>query len=263
MIMRHRPTSLLAVAQYDHHRIACQKPSKAPPSQLSQVLEAGVVTSNTFARHSISSSASKMTSWVGVKSSVTPSQVDAVARAIRVTPIVDNHAHPLLKPEALGKHPLLAITTEAVGDAIHAATTSLPHLRAVRQLATVLGCGFTWEAVVAAIEQQRIDSFEDWAAQCLFGIETILVDDGLDGDDAEHYSWHDDYTRSKCKRIVRIEKVAADIIKRLGKTCDASNQTGNDVLDDAYDDFVREFDAHITGAIEDPEVVAFKSGVSA
>ncbi|KAK0651566.1 hypothetical protein B0T16DRAFT_426362 [Cercophora newfieldiana] len=200
-----------------------------------------------------------MASWVGVKSSVTPSQVDAVARAIRKTPIVDNHAHPLLRFEALGKHPLLSITTEASGDAIHAATSSLPHLRAVRQLATVLGCGFTWESVVAAIEQRRIDSFEDWAAQCLSGVEAVLVDDGLDGEDAEEYSWFDDYTRSKSKRIVRIEKVAAEIINRLGKTCDASTQTGDDVIDDAFDEWLQEFDAHIKAAIEDPEVVAFKS----
>ncbi|KAK5663039.1 hypothetical protein OQA88_6455 [Cercophora sp. LCS_1] len=201
-----------------------------------------------------------MTSWVGVRSTVTPSQVDAVARAIRRTPIVDNHAHPLLKFEALGKHPLLSIHTEASGDAIHAATTSLPHLRAVRQLATVLNCGFTWESVVAAIEQQRIDAFEDWAAHCLSGIEAVLVDDGLDSsEDAEDYSFFDDYVRSKSKRIVRIEKVAADIINRLGNSCDASTQTGNDVFEEAFDEWIREFDAHIIAAIEDPEVVAFKS----
>lgn len=85
-----------------------------------------------------------MASWVGMRATATPSQVDAVARAIRSTPIIDHHAHPLLKSEALSKKPLLAITTEANGDAIDSATTSLPHLRAVRQLASVLGCGYTW-----------------------------------------------------------------------------------------------------------------------
>ncbi|KAK0720724.1 hypothetical protein B0H67DRAFT_552847 [Lasiosphaeris hirsuta] len=200
-----------------------------------------------------------MTSWVGLRTTATPSQLDAVTKAIKTSPVIDNHAHPLLKPEALGKHPLLSITTEASGDAIQAVTTSLPHLRAIRQLATILGCGFTWESVVAAIEEKRINSFEDWTAQCLVGTETLLIDDGLDGDDAQDYDWHDDYTRSKCKRIVRIEKVAADIISRLGKTCDASTQTGDDVFDDAFSEWVQEFDACITGAIEDPDVVAFKS----
>ncbi|GAB1315112.1 hypothetical protein MFIFM68171_05322 [Madurella fahalii] len=201
-----------------------------------------------------------MASWVGMRATATPAQVDAVARAIRSTPIIDNHAHPLLKPDALAKHPLLAITTEATGDAIHSATTSLPHLRGVRQLATRLNCGFTWESVVAAIEEKRLESLEDWIAECLSGIETILVDDGLDDeDDAYPYSWHDDYTRSKCKRIVRIEKVAADIIRQLGTTTDTSTRTGTAAFDDVFDQWIREFDGHIVAAIEDPDVAAFKS----
>lgn len=201
-----------------------------------------------------------MASWVGMRATATPAQVDAVARAIRSTPIIDNHAHPLLKPDALAKHPLLAITTEATDDAIHSATTSLPHLRGVRQLAARLNCALTWESVVAAIEEKRLESLEDWIAECLSGIETILIDDGLDSEgDANPYSWHDDYTRSKCKRIVRIEKVAADIIRQLGSTLDTSARAGGAVYEDAFDDWIQEFDNRIMAAIDDPDVVAFKS----
>ncbi|AEO57009.1 glutamine synthetase-like protein [Thermothelomyces thermophilus ATCC 42464] len=202
-----------------------------------------------------------MVSWAGMRATATPSQVDAVARAIRSTPIIDHHAHPLLKPEALNKHPLLAITTEANGDAIDSTTTTLPHLRAVRQLASVLRCGYTWEAVVAAIEEKRLECPEDWTADCLFGIETILIDDGLDGeDDANAYPWHDDYTRSRCKRIVRIEKIAADIIRRIGS--ERSDQGTQDAsLEGAFDGWVREFDTYIRTALDDPEVVGFKSVV--
>ncbi|KAK3956986.1 hypothetical protein QBC32DRAFT_320233 [Pseudoneurospora amorphoporcata] len=201
------------------------------------------------------------TAWIGARSSATPSQLEALARAIRNTPIIDNHAHPLLKLEALRKHPLLSITSEAHnGDAIHSAIHSLPHLRAVRQLSELLKCNNTWEAVVAAIEQKRIDFPLEWTAQCLQGIETLLLDDGLDNeDDAQDMVWHNDYTRTECKRIVRIEKVAADIIKKIGKTYDASPKTGNDVLNDAYDDWIVAFDTIINEAIDDPDVVAFKS----
>lgn len=140
---------------------------------------------------------------------VTKYQLDEVVKAIRKCPIVDNHAHPLLKPDALAKHPLLSITTEASGEAIHAAYTSLSHLRGIKQLAHVLDCAQTWEAVVAAIEQRRILDYEGWTSECLDGIETILVDDGLDGvDDVYDYAWHSSFTRSACKRIVRIETVA-------------------------------------------------------
>ncbi|KAJ4302331.1 hypothetical protein N0V88_002475 [Collariella sp. IMI 366227] len=200
-----------------------------------------------------------MASWVGMRTTATPAQIDAVVRAIRSTPIIDHHAHPLLKPDALSKHPLLSLTTEANGDAIHSATTSLPHLRAVRQLATALGCGYTWEAVVAAIEDKRLECPEDWTAECLEGIETVLVDDGLDEEDeANSYSWHDDYTRSRCKRIVRIEKVAGDIIRKLGAACDQSAKTG-DVFEDAFDEWMQQFDTHILTALDDPDVVGFKS----
>ena len=203
-----------------------------------------------------------MTSWVGTRSTVTLSQIDSVVRAVRRTPIIDHHAHPLLKLESQGKHPLISITTEAGGDAIHAATTTLPHLRAVRQLATVLKCGYTWESVVAAIEQKRLNSPEDWTAQCLSGVETILIDDGLDDkDEAEDYTWHDDYTRSGCKRIVRIEKVAADILKQVGKEFDISSHPTDDVTGEAFDQWIKRFDTHILTAIEDPEVVGFKSVV--
>ncbi|KAM7186076.1 hypothetical protein V8F20_011547 [Naviculisporaceae sp. PSN 640] len=203
-----------------------------------------------------------MTSWVGTRSTATLSQIDSIVRTIRRTPIIDHHAHPLLKLESQGKHPLISITSEAGGDAIHAATTSLPHLRAVRQLAKVLKCGYTWESVVAAIEQRRLNSPEDWTAQCLSGIETILIDDGLDGkDEAEEYTWHDDYTRSPCKRIVRIEKVAADIIIKIGKEFDESSHPTDDVIDEAFNQWIQQFDAHILAALEDPEVVGFKSVV--
>jgi hypothetical protein len=196
-----------------------------------------------------------------MRATATPSQVDAVARAIRTTPIIDHHAHPLLKSEALSKHPLLAITTEANGDAIDSAITSLPHLRAVRQLAAVLGCGLTWESVVAKIEEKRLDCPEDWTAECLAGIETILIDDGLDDeDDANPYPWHDDYTRSRCKRIVRIEKVAADIICRIGTAFKESTKARS-VLDDAFDEWIQEFDSYIVTALDDPDVAGFKSVV--
>lgn len=199
-----------------------------------------------------------MASWVGAAfgtpgSGVTKAQLDEVIRAIRRTPIIDNHAHPLLKPEALSRHPLMSITTEASGDAIHAASTSLSHLRAIKQLAHVLDCGQTWEAVVAAVEQKRIDEYDDWVSECLDGIETILVDDGLDNvDDVYDYSWHDSFTRSGCKRIVRIEAVAGRIIHKHG-----FNE--GDSVDDVFDKVLAEFDEAILESISDPEVVGFKS----
>lgn len=193
---------------------------------------------------------------------VTRSQLAQVKRAIRKCPIIDNHAHSLLKPEALAKYPLLSIFTEASGDAIHATSTSLAHIRGVKQLAHVLDCGQTWEAVVAAIEQRRIDDYEDWISECLDGIETILIDDGLDAaDDVQDYDWHNSFTRSGCKRIVRIETVAGRIIHDHATAFQdgASDDDDAAAVEVLFDSVLEAFDAAIRAAIADPEVVGFKS----
>ncbi|CAJ2502266.1 Uu.00g096600.m01.CDS01 [Anthostomella pinea] len=174
--------------------------------------------------------------------------------AIDTTPIIDNHAHPLLKLEYMGKHPLLSIATEANGDALDDTWSSLAHVRAVKQLAGLLGCEQTWNAVATAIDLKRAESPDAWVRQCLEGIETILVDDGLDmPDQVENYSWHDSFTKSKCKRIVRVEAVAEDIIGRHCNT--ASNAEGESHLQGV----LQEFREAIERSIADPEVVGFKS----
>jgi hypothetical protein len=179
--------------------------------------------------------------------------MDDLVRAIRTTPIIDNHAHPLLIPSALDQHPFISITSEAEGAALDAVPSSLPHIRAVRQLSTILHCPATWHDVVAAIELERQKPDDAWIRRCLQGIETILIDDGLDGaDEVYDYAWHSRLTREKCKRIVRIEKVAEEIISRSLK------QRGVPA-NDMFVDVVSQFDKAIEKAVLDPEVVGFKS----
>ncbi|WQF88466.1 Putative glutamine synthetase, catalytic domain, metal-dependent hydrolase [Colletotrichum destructivum] len=182
-----------------------------------------------------------------------------LSHTIQTTPIIDNHAHPLLDLDAIGRYPLLSITTEAHGDAIHASLTSLAHLRAVKQLAKVLRCEPSWEAVVNAIEAKRIEDYDAWVAECLNGIESVLVDDGLDGEDAVYpYSYFSDVTRSPAKRIVRIEKIAADIINHhLPKDESAARDAKDAGV--AFEKALKAFDHSIAEAIADPEVVGFKS----
>ncbi len=79
------------------------------------------------------------------------------------------------------------------------------------------------------------------------------MDDGLDGkEEVFDYAWHDRLTRSKCKRIVRIEKVAEDIIDGLLKQSGLS-------ADAIFSALMSSFDKEIQGALTDPEVVGFKS----
>ncbi|EPE08166.1 glutamine synthetase-like protein [Ophiostoma piceae UAMH 11346] len=189
-------------------------------------------------------------------SAVTGEQMNTVIQAIRETPIIDNHAHPLLKLEAIDQHSLLSIVSEAHGDAIKGSVTSLPHQRAVQQLSVVLGCDATWESVQAAIKGRRRDDYTAWVAKCLSGIEAILLDDGLsNAEDAHVCSWHDGFTRSKCRRIVRIETIAAEIISSYCVEPKKSQYT----TERAFIEVLKEFDDQIQQSLSDPNVVGFKS----
>ncbi|KAI0134332.1 glutamine synthetase [Xylariales sp. AK1849] len=177
--------------------------------------------------------------------------------AIDKTPIIDNHAHPLLKPSHLSKYPLLSVATEAHGDALADSRTSLAHIRATKQLAQILGCEATWESVETSIEEQRTKSSDAWVKRCMQGIETLLLDDGLDnGDEAEGYAWHDSFVKSRCKRVVRIEAVATRLLQHHISL--AAKDVDIDI-DDMFDDILQEFREEIERSIADPEVVGFKS----
>ncbi|KAH6887641.1 hypothetical protein B0T10DRAFT_74030 [Thelonectria olida] len=181
---------------------------------------------------------------------------ESFLRAVRTTPIIDNHAHPLLRPAAAASLPLLSITTEADGSALDATTTSLAHLRAVKQLSEALGCEPTWASVSTVIEEKRKhpDEHEDWIRTCLSGIHSVLVDDkiGIEADN-ETYNYFDKFTPAESKRIVRIEWVAAELIDAA---CIAhSNET------DAFFSFVQDLKRVFSQAILDPVVVGFKSAI--
>ena len=66
------------------------------------------------------------------------------------------------------------------------------------------------------------------------------------------YEWHNALTRSNCKRIVRIEKIAEDIVTReLGQSHVSAETFGEQVT--------ISFQTAIVNAIADPDVVGFKS----
>lgn len=126
-------------------------------------------------------------------------------------PAIDNHAHALLKIENRDAMPFEGLISEAAGlalteDAIH----TLACYRATAQLADLYGLSKDagWEDVKR--KRKELD-YDQLCRLCMepTRIQCILIDDGLGVRDmVNDYKWHDRYTGSPTKRIVRIEVVA-------------------------------------------------------
>lgn len=192
--------------------------------------------------------------------------MEELKQFIRTCPVVDNHAHNLLRPSGLKSHDhFLTITTEANGDALDDAPKSLSHLRAVRQLRTLYE--LPRDADWAAICGKRLELLERDAdaliKKSLEGTQTILIDDGLpDEDSVEPVSWHDKYTLSPCKRIVRIETVASKILEALhqqDKLPVGAAIADEEAVSLAWVAFITAFEEAIAAFLVEESVVGFKS----
>lgn len=141
---------------------------------------------------------------------------------------------------------LECIVSEAEGPALKNATSGLAHHQAVQQLSRLFGCEPTWEA----IKKYRIEVGFDTFTELLFeasGIECILMDDLLAAGDKVPipYTWHDRFTRSKTRRIVRVESLAEQVAKEMKEA--------------SVRQFLRGFLRLLVDLAKDPEVVGFKS----
>ena len=130
---------------------------------------------------------------------------------LRDYPAIDNHAHPLLTAANRNRLAFEGLTSEAEGPALEDAVYTLPHSTARRDLARlyVLPPHASWEDIK---KHRAARSYDDLCQLCFdkAKIQCILIDDGLSGvkEMAEEYRWHDRYTSSPTRRIVRVEVVA-------------------------------------------------------
>jgi hypothetical protein len=182
--------------------------------------------------------------------------LDSLRHLVQTHPIIDNHAHNLLSRDVASdydSYPLESITSEAHGRALENARTTLPLLRATNQLAELYGtpCA-TWDDVLAAHSRWVQGDYDGLIRRCLEGTHALLLDDLLNDDDVESYDWHDRFTVSATKRIVRIEAVAASIIADLMSTERKEGET-------VWSKFRQQFLDAIDRAMDDRAVVGFKS----
>ena len=191
--------------------------------------------------------------------------MDELRHIIRTCPVIDNHGHNLLRPHGLRSSDFLTITSEATGEALRDTPTTLAHLRAAKQLRKLydMPAEADWNEILEARNRLLYEHPDDLTRKCLKGTQTILIDDGLgSADDFEPYQWHSQYTLSPCKRIVRIEAVAASILASLHQQWKLP--VGISIADEeacslAWVKFITAFEQAIARAIDDDEVVGFKS----
>lgn len=137
---------------------------------------------------------------------------------IRTYPLIDNHAHNLLREEEAegnSDYPFESITSEAQGHALqeHVHST-LAHIRGIRQLAELFDCAPYLADVKAARYEWAIRDYDGLIRQCLTGTHALLIDDGLSQDTVYPVRWHDKHAPT-VRRIARIEAVAAELLEQL------------------------------------------------
>ncbi|KAI5994360.1 amidohydrolase 2 [Pisolithus albus] len=139
-----------------------------------------------------------------------PAYYRRLASAAFAYPAIDNHAHPLLTEKHRDSLPFEGLYSEAAGEAlVDDSIHTLACYRSTFQLAKLFGLKKgedNWEAVK---EKRASLDYAQLCKMCMqpSGIQCILIDDGLSGDRdlVEGYKWHDQYTFSPTRRIVRIE----------------------------------------------------------
>lgn len=144
-------------------------------------------------------------------------------------PAVDGHAHPLLRREVADALPYPSFFTEGGAGCAEAAATSLFYRRSLRDLAALLGCEADAARVREAADAKRLID----AA----GLSCALLDDGYPREGA--MSLDDMSVYVPVRRVLRLESVAEDLI----------------AVSSDFSDFA----GRLHRALEDPDVVAFKS----
>ncbi|CAZ79317.1 unnamed protein product [Tuber melanosporum] len=184
-----------------------------------------------------------------------PTTIAELRGLINTHPIIDNHAHNLLRDVDSTSSPLESIVSEASGLALSDATRTLAHARAVTQLSGLLGCAPTWEAIK---DKRRTIDYEAWAKKCLSGTQCLLIDDGLDGEGVHPYDWHDRYASSPSKRLVRVETLAEQTLREFAPEFQ-EDESNNSREAELFNRWSERFSGLINAAVQDPVVAGFKS----
>ncbi len=155
-------------------------------------------------------------------------------------PIIDHHAHNLLKPEVAENYPYTTFFTEAYDPKIiknHVEHTIF-YQRSIRDIAQLLNCEATEESIIQTRQKLGLENLTKLCCNAA-NISAIFLDDGFLPEQVLPWQWHQQFT--SIKRVLRIEYLAETLIKQENK----------------FEDFLARF----CSTIESPpsEVIALKS----
>ena len=155
-------------------------------------------------------------------------------------PIIDHHAHNIIRPEIVAHYPYAKAFTEASDPQIineHARQT-LFYRRSLRDISRLLGCEAQESAILLKREKLGL---EELTRQCFQAgkIETIVLDDGFLPQDILPSTWHDKF--ASVYRLIRLETLAETLF----------------VKHNVFEDFVQDFRGHLKSLPDN--VVGFKS----
>lgn len=155
-------------------------------------------------------------------------------------PVIDQHAHNLLKPEVAVNFSYTASFTEGYDPEIvnNHARHSLFYRRSLRDIAAILNCEPELEAILINRERLGLEQLTQLYFQAA-NIEAIYLDDGLSPDSILPLSWHEKFLPTK--RILRLEVLAESLISQV----------------DDFNIFLERFTSEIDPPA--PGVIAFKS----
>lgn len=126
-------------------------------------------------------------------------------------PVLDQHAHNLLTPEAAARTPFRAAFTEGHDPRVLAEHSqhSLFYRRSLREIAGLLGCDPTEDAILARRAELGLDEL---TRRCFAAanMEAVLMDDGFLPGQILPIEWHTQFV--PVRRILRIEALAEDLL---------------------------------------------------
>lgn len=163
-------------------------------------------------------------------------------------PLIDQHGHNLLRPQAALDYPFPAAFTQGYDPEIinHHARHTLFYRRSLQEIGTLLDCEAEETAILALRQTWGLEKLTEF---CINSgkIEAIYLDDGLQPDEILPLSWHERFVA--VKRVLRLEVLAEQLITQC------------EDFSDFLARFIQEIDPPPAGVVAFKSIACYRTGL--